>query len=302
MTMTTFTLLDGGTGRELKRIGAPFRQPEWSALALIEAPQFVRQVHEAYVAAGADVITTNSYAVVPFHIGADRFTAQGDALAALSGRLARDAADAAPRVVAVAGSLPPICGSYRADWFDESVARPILATLVAALRPYVDHWQAETLSAIREAELVREVVGADGKPLWISYTLEDAPGAAAGPRLRSGESVADAVEAAVRLRAAAVLFNCSQPEVMGEAVTIAREHLDRLGGAARTVRIGVYANAFPPQGAAAEANSNLLDIRADLTPPGYLRWARDWVARGATIIGGCCGIGPEHIAAMRAVL
>ena len=79
----TITLLDGGTGRELKRIGAPFRQPEWSALALIEAPEFVSRVHEAYVAAGADVITTNSYAVVPFHLGAERFAAEGAKLAAL---------------------------------------------------------------------------------------------------------------------------------------------------------------------------------------------------------------------------
>jgi S-methylmethionine-dependent homocysteine/selenocysteine methylase len=302
MSTTTITVLDGGTGRELKRIGAPFRQPEWSALALIEAPQFVRTVHEAFVAAGADVITTNSYAVVPFHIGGDRFAAHGAALAALSGRLAREVADAASRIVAVAGSLPPICGSYRADWFDASFARPVLATLVDALRPYVDHWQAETLSTIEEAELVREVVGSDGKPLWISFTVEDGPGAAAGPRLRSGERVVEAVEAAVRLRAAAVLFNCSQPEVMGEAVSAARDTLDGLGGAARTVRIGVYANAFPAQGAAAEANSTLFDIRADLTPPGYLRWAQDWVARGATIVGGCCGIGPEHIAALRAML
>lgn len=300
--MTQITLLDGGTGRELKRIGAPFRQPEWSALALIEAPQYVRQVHEAFVAAGADVITTNSYAVVPFHIGAARFAAQGAALAALAGRLAREVAAAAPRSVAVAGSLPPICGSYRADWFDASVARPVLATLVGALRPFVDHWQAETLSAIEEAELVREVVGDDGKPLWISFTVEDGPGSAAEPRLRSGQRVVDAVEATVRLGGAAVLFNCSQPEVMGAAVSAARATLDRLGARAAAVRIGVYANAFPAQVANAEANSALLDIRADLTPSGYLGWAQEWVRRGATIVGGCCGIGPEHIAALKAAL
>jgi S-methylmethionine-dependent homocysteine/selenocysteine methylase len=292
-------LLDGGTGRELKRIGAPFQQPEWSALALIEGPHFVRQVHDAYVGAGADVITTNSYAVVPFHIGEKRFESSGASLVALSGRLAREAADAAPRIVAVAGSLPPVCGSYRADWFDAAVARPILATLVAALRPYVDHWQAETLSAIEEAALVREVVGSDGKPLWISYTIEDGHGAAE-PRLRSGQRVADAVEAAARLGAAAVLFNCSQPEVMGAAVSAARITLDRLVGVTRAVRIGVYANAFPPQDAGADANATLHEIRADLAPPEYLGWAKDWVARGATIIGGCCGIGPEHIAALRA--
>jgi S-methylmethionine-dependent homocysteine/selenocysteine methylase len=298
--MTAITLLDGGTGRELKRIGAPFRQPEWSALALIEAPHYVRQVHDAYVAAGADVITTNSYAVVPFHIGEARFAAQGAALAALSGRLAREAADAAPRMVAVAGSLPPICGSYRADWFDATVARPVLATLVAALRPFVDYWLAETLSTTAEAELVREVVGADGKPLWVSFTLEDAAVATGSSRLRSGQSVAEAVATAVRLRASAVLFNCSRPEAMAAAVSETKATLARLGGAARAVRIGVYANAFPVQGPAPEANSTVYELRADLTPPGYLDWARDWVARGATIVGGCCGIGPEHIAALRA--
>jgi S-methylmethionine-dependent homocysteine/selenocysteine methylase len=300
--MARITLLDGGTGRELKRSGAPFRQPEWSALALIEAPQFVRRVHEAFVRAGADVITTNSYAVVPFHIGAGRFAAQGAALAALAGRLAREVAAAAPREVAVAGSLPPICGSYRADWFDAALARPVLATLVTALRPFVDHWQAETLSAIEEAELVREVVGRDGKPLWISFTVEDGPGNGREPRLRSGQRVADAVATAAGLGAAAILFNCSQPEVMGAAVTAAAATLARSGRDARDVRLGVYANAFPPQGAAAEANTNLHEIRADLTPVGYGAWAQDWVRRGATIIGGCCGIGPEHIAELRATL
>lgn len=63
------TLLDGGMGRELARIGAPFRLPEWSALALIEAPDLVREAHAGFVAAGADVITANSYALTPHHLG-----------------------------------------------------------------------------------------------------------------------------------------------------------------------------------------------------------------------------------------
>jgi S-methylmethionine-dependent homocysteine/selenocysteine methylase len=86
---------------------------------------------------------------------------------------------------------------------------------------------------------------------------------------------------------------------MGEAVTVARRVITAAGV---PVQVGVYANAFPPQRADAEANGDLCDIRADLTPAGYLAWARDWVARGADIIGGCCGIGPEHIAALRAAL
>lgn len=62
--------------------------------------------------------------------------------------------------------------------------------------------------------------------------------------------------------------------------------------------IGVYANAFPPQLQEAKANEVLLPIREDLDPAGYLGWVQSWVDAGATIVGGCCGIGPEHIAAI----
>ena len=305
--MREVTILDGGTGRQLQRIGAPFRQPEWSALALIEGPQFVTQVHADFVAAGAEVITTNSYALVPFHLGAERHAQDAARLADLAGRLARQVADAAPTPVLVGGSLPPVCGSYRPDLFELAAARPLLEVLVQAMRPYVDQWQGETLSAIAEAELLRAVVGDDGKPVWLSFTLADDGSRGDTPCLRSGETVEQAVLAAVRLGAAVVLFNCSQPEVMGAAVDVAVATLTKAGALAETkvgpgLRIGVYANAFPPMSADAAANEGLSDIRADLDPTGYLRWAQDWVRRGASLVGGCCGIGPEHIAELRRAL
>jgi S-methylmethionine-dependent homocysteine/selenocysteine methylase len=305
--LNAVTLLDGGTGRELKRIGAPFRQPEWSALALIEAPHFVSQVHESYIAAGADVLTTNTYAVVPFHIGEERFRADGHRLAELAGRLARGVADRAAHPVTVVGSLPPACGSYRAEWFDIAVARPIVQTLINALGPWVDCWLAETLSHAGEAELVRELIGPASdprvKPLWLSFTVDDTAGRSTPARLRSGEPVAEAAAAALRLGAGALLFNCSQPEAMGAAVDEARRVLRQAGPAGADVRIGVYANAFSPVDAAvAEANAEISPIRGDLTPAAYCGWAEGWVAQGASIIGGCCGVGPEHIAALRACL
>lgn len=287
-------ILDGGTGRELARSGAPFRQPEWSALALIEGPEFVSAVHRAYVEAGADVITTNSYAVVPFHIGEERFAEQGAALAALAGKLAREVADSASHPVRVAGSLPPICGSYRPDLVDLDRARPVLQVLVTALAPNIDHWLAETLSSLVEARLAATLTAPTGKPLWLSFTLEDEQ-QAAEPVLRSGETVAEAARLAAEIGAAALLFNCSQPEVMEAAVRAAGAEL----GPDSPIRIGVYANAFPPMAADAEANSALCPIRADLTPEGYGRFAAAWHDAGASILGGCCGIGPEHIAALR---
>ncbi len=292
------TLLDGGMGRELKRRGAPFRQPEWSALALMEAPETVERAHAAFIAAGAEVITTNSYALVPFHIGEDRFATEGRALADLAGRLARAAADAVTdRKVLVAGSLPPLFGSYRPDLFDAGRAPELLAPLVAGLAPHVDLWLGETLGSIAEAEAVADAVGDDALPLWISHTLADEDADPEVPRLRSGEPVAEALRAALRRGAQAVLFNCSQPEVMARALEIARGSLGAIGA---DIPLGVYANTFPPKDASAQANEEVSDLRDDLDPAGYLGFARDWAAGGATLIGGCCGIGPEHIAALHA--
>jgi S-methylmethionine-dependent homocysteine/selenocysteine methylase len=288
----TITILDGGMGRELARMGAPFRQPEWSALALMEAPDTVVAAHRAFIAAGADVITTNSYALVPFHIGDERFAAHGRALAELAGRLARDEARAAERSVTVAGSLPPLFGSYRPDLFDPRGAPAVIDPLIDGLGPHVDLWLGETLGSIAEAVAVRAALdhAGDRRPVWLSFTLADEEAVVSTTsRLRSGESVADATVAAGELGAAAILFNCSQPEVISSAIEVAVT-------ARGSMRVGGYGNAFGPQSADAEANEGLSDLRDDLGPVAYCSFATSWIERGATIVGGCCGIGPDHIA------
>ncbi|MHA4974901.1 homocysteine S-methyltransferase family protein [Pseudomonas extremorientalis] len=287
-------ILDGGMGRELQRRGAPFRQPEWSALALSEAPQAVEAVHAAYIQSGATVITSNSYAVVPFHIGEARFAAEGQALAALAGELARRAVEASGKAVLVAGSLPPLFGSYRPDLFEPQRVSELLTPLVQGLAPHVDLWLAETQSSIAEARAIHAGLPKDGKPFWLSFTLKDEDTDEI-PRLRSGEPVAEAAEAAAQLGVQVLLFNCSQPEVIGAAIDASCQMFERLGV---TIQVGAYANAFPPQPKEATANDGLDPLREDLDPPGYLRWAADWQARGASHLGGCCGIGPEHIAVL----
>jgi S-methylmethionine-dependent homocysteine/selenocysteine methylase len=198
--------------------------------------------------------------------------------------------------VRVAGSLPPLFGSYRPDLFDPARAPEIVGELVAGLALHVDCWLAETLGSIAEAEAAAAAVAGDGRPLSISFTLLDGDDAVADePRLRSGEAVARAAARAAELGAAGLLFNCSQPEVMEPALVAARA---ATGG---SLPLGVYANAFPPQRTDAAANEDLLEIRPDLTPERYLDFGRAWVAAGATMVGGCCGIGPEHVAALAAL-
>ncbi|PSH65196.1 homocysteine S-methyltransferase family protein [Phyllobacterium sophorae] len=293
-----FTILDGGMGRLLERLGAPFRLPEWSALSLIEAPSFVTRAHTAYVESGAEIITTNSYGLVPHMIGEQRFADEGRLLADRAGRLAREVADNAPHNVLVAGSLPPLFESYRPDNFIAEDAPRILSSLVAGLAPHVDVWLIETQSSTLEALTALAVVKDSGLPIFVSYTLKDEHGRTGPPELRSGETVAEAVAVTLDAGANAVLFNCSQPEVMSEAILAARRVIDASSNT--SAGLGVYANAFMPEPPSDEPYAGISEIRADLDPDNYLKWVGRWVEQGATIVGGCCGIGPEHISAISA--
>lgn len=292
--MGDIRILDGGMSRELQRLGAQLKQPEWSALALIDTPDIVRQVHAEFIEAGADVVTTNSYALVPFHIGEERFQKEGASLIALSGKLAREAADASGRKVTVAGGLPPIFGSYEPENFDPARVQDYLKVLVENLSPHVDVWLGETLSLIAEGDAVRQAVAGTDKPFWVSFTLNDDAAQVGGnePQLRSGETVRAAAEWAAGSGAAALLFNCSKPEVMKAAVETAASVFKDKGV---SIEIGVYANAFEGEQGDAAANEGLHETRADLTDDAYSRFACTWAEAGATMIGGCCGIGAAHI-------
>lgn len=293
--MSTFTLLDGGMGRELLAMGAPFRQPEWSALALMKAPQAVRKAHDAFIGAGSDVITTNTYAVVPFHIGNEAFVKDGRRLIKLAAEIARHAADEAKRDVRVAGCIPPLFGSYEPKNFDASRADGIIEPLIEEQQNLVDCWLLETTSAISEARFACSRLKATGKPVWISYTLTDRDDDnAESSTLRGGEATPDAVAFALEADVVeAVLFNCSGPEEMEDAIKIA------VSGAGKALRIGCYANSFAKIGRdESQANTLLSDIRRDITPAVYVQFAKTWKRAGASIIGGCCGIGPAHIKAI----
>ena len=293
-------ILDGGLGRELKAMGAPFRQPEWSALALMEGPDFVRAAHDAFIEAGADTITTNSYAIVPFHIGEAAFQNRAGELLDLAGQLAKSAADASPHAVQVAGGVPPMFGSYQPGKFDAGRANVMMGLFRQHLAPYVDVFMAETHSSIAEALCFLDAFADCGKPVWLSVTLEDAEPVAGQPMLRSGELLADLLSALDNNMPAAVLFNCSQPEVMDDAV---REVVMHVADHAEPPQIGVLANAFPLMKKDYKgANESLHELRGDITPQAYADFAQKWAASGAGMIGGCCGISPEHLKMIKARL
>jgi S-methylmethionine-dependent homocysteine/selenocysteine methylase len=247
------------------------------------------------------VITTNSYGCVPFHLGEELYAARGVELARLSGKIARNVAGPVgePGTVQVAGCLPPPFGSYLPEKFDPILAPKILAELAAAQAPYVDLWIAETMSSIADLEAAA-AAASDGKPLWTAFCLADDTDPAA-PRLRSGEPLAAAALRAVELGSVAVLINCTRPEIVGEGIRVL---VATLAGSPH-VQIGAYPNAFETKEMKAvghsenQANQVLMGMR-NIDEDVLVKAVREWVKDGASIIGGCCGIYPEHIAMLAA--
>jgi S-methylmethionine-dependent homocysteine/selenocysteine methylase len=287
------TILDGGMGKELRRIGAPFRQPEWSSLALIEAPEMVVRAHRNFIEAGAQVIITNNYAVVPFHHTEQFFAEHGSELIDLAGRLARQAVDESGHDVLIAGSMPPLFGSYEPDNFDAERGAPMYAQIAQALEPHVDLWIGETLSSIAEMKSITTAIAdlASSRPIWMSFSLPN-EWAHDVVALRSDETVEEIVSAASD-RIEALLFNCSLPEQTGPALAELGRVLERTG---RPIRTGGYANAFPGERSDTyKANEVIFDRRDDLTPDTYAASVAEWIAGGASIVGGCCDMYPEHI-------
>lgn len=289
----TFTILDGGMGRELKRIGAPFQQPQWSAQALIEDDTFVTRVHDNFIQAGSEIITINSYACVPFHLGEDTFRLKGAHLIKQAADLARHCANKHTGTK-VAACIPPLFGSYRPDFFDAQKANSILKTLIDNQDALADFWLIETISSIEELKLVIDALSENDKQKWYAFSLSDDE--TISPQLRSGEPLEEAVKMAIDNHADAILFNCSIPEVMLEAIKLTHAALNTVGTEA--IKIGAYANAFTPIKSDHFANEAQQPMR-DLSPDDYLIFVKQWLKAGASIIGGCCGVTPEHIEAIK---
>lgn len=282
-----FTLLDGGMGQELiARRGRP-ATPLWSVDVLHERLDLVEDVHADFLEAGADVITLSSYSATPSRLAragreSEFEDLQARAIAAAQRARRRICPDAR-----IAGCLPPLPGSYRPeDRLGAAESYAEYERIVSAQSEGVDLFLCETLPSIEEARLATRAARRSDKPVWTAVTVDETD----GRLLRSGESVADAAEAILEEGADAVLVNCSPPE----AVTTALKILIDCGAVA-----GAYANGFttvaPLKG---DATVDVLKARSELGPDAYADFAMTWAELGAAVIGGCCEIGPGHIAAI----
>ncbi len=283
--MSAITLLDGGMGQELVARAGDKPTALWSTQVMRDHPGLVAEIHRDYFAAGATVATANTYAIHRDrlqHAGIEEQFAQLHAAAIAEALAARDSFGSGR----IAGAIGPLGASYRADLVpphDTAVA--LFAEVAEALAAAVDILLYETVPSCAAARAGLEAARDKGKPVWLAMTLDDTD----GTRLRSGEHVRDVLPIA-QDGAAALLANCSAPEVMPAALDIFAQ---------TDLPYGAYANGFTKiSDGFLQANPTVdaLTARTDLTPAAYADHVMAWVDQGATIVGGCCETGPAHIA------
>jgi S-methylmethionine-dependent homocysteine/selenocysteine methylase len=288
-------LLDAAMGTELARRGADTRPPLWSARALRDAPGLVRAIHAENVAAGADVLTANTFRLHSRNRERDDRGAflEGEKegaprdLIALAVRLARDAAREGGRgdTVAVAGSIAPLEDCYRPDLVpsDAALSREHREMAEALASAGCDLILVETMNTVRELLAAAGAALATGLPV-VASMVTDGDG-----RLLSGEPVEEAARALLALapRPDAIGINCVPARPIGA-------DLVRLRAAAPDVRLAVYANAGR---ALDEARGLFTD---PVTPEEYAGLAASWLEGGnVALVGSCCGTTAAYTAALR---
>ena len=296
------TVLDGGLATSLEALGYDLDDDLWSAKILLETPEAIRRVHTDFLSAGADCITAGTYqASIPGF--AARGLTHDQAVEALNRAVslaveARDAFwdDAENRHrrlrPLVATSVGPY-GAYRADGSeytgryglsDDELLDFHEGRWGILAKSAADLMGCETIPSLQEAEVLLELLRRTPERwAWMSFTCRD------GAHLSDGSPVATAAETCDAVpKVAAVGINCTRPEHISELISVVREATGK--------PIIVYPNA----GGRYDANRKKW---AGVAPRhDWPALVAEWRDLGASVIGGCCRVGPGDISRIRARL
>jgi S-methylmethionine-dependent homocysteine/selenocysteine methylase len=278
--MSELTILDGPVGTLLDDRGVDISGPQWSAAAISESVDVIAEIHRDYAAAGATVHTANTFRTQQRSVGDLWGLYTWTAV-----RIARHAIDVNMQV---AGSIAPLADCYRpdlspADADPAATANQHREMAEELASSHCDVLLCETFSRTDEALIATEQAVGTGVPTWLSLT--------AGPDgdLLTPEEIVACARRAVGLGAESVLVNCI-------CATRTLPFVTALADAKLGVPIGAYANAGSADGVIGWNDASESSVVE------YARLAKTWVDAGATIIGGCCGTTPAHIAALKSRL
>lgn len=283
-------LLDGAVGTELERRGVPTPPPLWSAAAIASHPDVVSQIHREYAQAGANILVANTFRTNPRALERAGHALDGAASNRQAVELAREAAKGAAQPIWIAASVAPVEDCYSPDLTPDDRALVAehrrMADWLAAAQPdliWIETMNSSREAAIAAAEAARVVHAAAGKPpgaFVVSFVVQDSGD------LLSGDRLEDAIHAVSAFDPAAIGVNCIPPRGMAPIL----RRLSRITSLP-LIAYGHIGNARPLRG------WNFADTA--VTPAEYATYAREWLACGAKVGGGCCGTTPALIAALR---
>lgn len=277
-------ILDGATGTELESRGVPMDGVAWSAAALVTHPGIVREVHEDYIRAGADVIITNTFASARHVLEPAGMGDQVRELNLQAVRLARQARENAQegrRSVSIAGSISTFyAGLEHGNVPSSNQARHNYREQAELLvEGGVDLIAMEMMRDTEQASYAVEAAVATGLPVWIGISCKLSEDDSS-LLMWNGQPLEDGLDVLLQMGGSAVMVMHTLTE---HTIHVLHAVMARWSGP-----IGAY----PHSGRFVMPNWQFHDI---ISPDDYLIEAQKWVGMGVRIVGGCCGIRPDHI-------
>ena len=289
-------ILDGGIGTELERLGAPMDHEAWCAVALETHPQLVRDVHRSYIDAGADIITVNTYAATRHALTNGGIEENFTSWNKLAVQLARETLDASEvdRNILIAGSVSNF-GHFNDQYTDKQLAPNFRDQAEILIENGVDFIILESLGA-KTSTIVTALnaISEFGVPIWVAVSCAEDHDSGQlflgieesridSHRPLAHQELGEAIDTIMDTAGSALLVMHSTVDTTLPALQLMQSHYDGLRGA------------YPNAGYWLRPEWAFVD---QISPQNYLERAQKWLDTGARIVGGCCGIGPDHIAAL----
>ena len=292
------TLIDGGTGSELRRRGFPASKASWTATASLTHTALLTQIHRDFVLAGADVITANTFAASRFVLAAEGRAHQFEAIVDAAIKAAREASEpqtsqaCPPRVAASLSCYPATTGGgYPPMPSELSAYRRLVEKFAHA---DIDLILVEMMQDPEHGARACQAASESGIPFWLGLSCRRSEEANLVGFDRQTVPLSETMDRLLEFEPDAVAIMHSPIDTIDEALDLLRSKWRGPIGVYPEVP---YETASPPNDSSAESRL------AEQTPPETLcRHFERWLSAGVTIVGGCCGTTPTHIAELRALI
>ena len=279
-------ILDGGMGTALERNGVPMDDRVWSGRAMLTHPDAVRSAHEAFIQAGAEAILTNTFSTARHMLEPGGLGSEVRKINSLAVDLAKQARERVARSpVAIVGSICEWTSDLNPTWCSPEVVGQAAREQAEVLAESgVDILALEMCERVELSEAVTDAIIGLGLPVWMGVSA----------RTHQGQTEL----------ATASYSDCSFEEIVKrissypvDIVNIMHTQIPDVDRAFEIVRrywsgpIGIY----PESGFFTMPNWNFVDV---ISPEDLVSEANTWVKNGVRLLGGCCGLGPDHIKAL----